>query len=81
MGLIDTIKARLDLYKLEKKYTNRDKRTTFHSEARYVDGEYIYDKSSTGSSRNSMSWNKQDTKRRTSVRVSEIFTDRRSKVF
>ncbi|KAK7509971.1 hypothetical protein IWX49DRAFT_134038 [Phyllosticta citricarpa] len=42
MGLIDKLQAKLELYRLEKRYTRRDKRTTFISEARYVDGEYVY---------------------------------------
>jgi hypothetical protein len=32
----------LELYRLEQRYTKRAKRTTFISDAVYVDGEYIY---------------------------------------
>jgi len=32
----------LELYRLEQRYTRREKRTTFTSEAHYVDGEYVY---------------------------------------
>jgi len=42
MGFIDTLKSRYELYRLEQRYTRRDKRTTFASGAVYVDGEYIY---------------------------------------
>jgi hypothetical protein len=48
----------LELYRLEQRYTRREKRTTFISDARYVDGEYVYtpspssaNSSSTGNSR------------------------------
>lgn len=34
--------AELELYRLEQRYTKRQKRTTFISEAVYVDGEYVY---------------------------------------
>jgi hypothetical protein len=37
----------LELYRLEQRYTRREKRTTFISEAQYVDGEYIYASSPT----------------------------------
>ncbi|EDU41421.1 hypothetical protein PtrSN002B_007036 [Pyrenophora tritici-repentis] len=42
MGLIEKMQARLELYRLEQRYTRREKRTTFISAAHYVDGEYIY---------------------------------------
>ncbi|KAH6653953.1 hypothetical protein BKA67DRAFT_265623 [Truncatella angustata] len=55
MGLFDKIQAKLELYRLEQRYTrNRNRRTTFISGAVYVDGEYVYQTpSSTGSSQNS----------------------------
>lgn len=34
--------AELELYRLEQRYTRREKRTTFFSDAQYVDGEYVY---------------------------------------
>ena len=45
----------MELYRLEQRYTRRDKRTTFFSDAQYVDGEYVYASSptSTKSSTNS----------------------------
>ncbi|KAF1848553.1 uncharacterized protein K460DRAFT_76997 [Cucurbitaria berberidis CBS 394.84] len=58
MGFFEKLQSRLELYRLEQRYTRREKRTTFISEARYVDGEYVYasspssaKSSSTGSSR------------------------------
>jgi len=42
MGLIENLRAKYDLYRLEQRYTNRSKRSTFISGAQYVDGEYIY---------------------------------------
>ncbi|KAF4547444.1 Hypothetical protein D9617_42g090310 [Elsinoe fawcettii] len=42
MGLIDTLRSKYELYRLEQRYTRREKRTTFASGAVYVDGEYIY---------------------------------------
>ncbi|TKA72906.1 hypothetical protein B0A55_05351 [Friedmanniomyces simplex] len=50
MGLLDSLRAKYDLYRLEQRYTRRDKRTTFASGASYVDGEYIYNPSSSSSS-------------------------------
>ncbi|KAF2722332.1 hypothetical protein K431DRAFT_197155, partial [Polychaeton citri CBS 116435] len=43
MGLRDTLRAKYELYCLEQKYTKREKRTTFISNAQYKDGEYYYD--------------------------------------
>jgi len=42
MGLFDKLTAKFELYKLEQRYTKRKRRTTFISEAHYVDGEYVY---------------------------------------
>ncbi|KAJ5217394.1 hypothetical protein N7468_010402 [Penicillium chermesinum] len=42
MGLIDKLQARLELYKLEQRYTRRKNRATFTTAAQYVDGEYVY---------------------------------------
>ncbi|ORY13241.1 hypothetical protein BCR34DRAFT_481394 [Clohesyomyces aquaticus] len=47
MGLIERLQAKLELYRLEQRYTRRDKRTTFYSDAQYVDGEYVYASSPT----------------------------------
>lgn len=72
MGIIDNLRAKYEVYRLEQRYTKRDKRTTFASAAQYVDGEYIYrsepvaSKSFGGSSEN---W---QAKRSASVRVKEM---------
>ncbi|KAF2853667.1 hypothetical protein T440DRAFT_389010 [Plenodomus tracheiphilus IPT5] len=50
MGLIEKLQARLELYRLEQRYTRREKRTTFTSEAQYIDGEYVYASPSPASS-------------------------------
>ncbi|RPA79143.1 hypothetical protein BJ508DRAFT_328555 [Ascobolus immersus RN42] len=42
MGFLDKLQHRYELYKLEQRYTKRHRRTTFISEATYVDGEYVY---------------------------------------
>lgn len=42
MGLVDSLRSKYELYRLEQRYTRRDKRTTFASNAQYVDGEYVY---------------------------------------
>ncbi|KAK3181145.1 hypothetical protein K4F52_007560 [Lecanicillium sp. MT-2017a] len=54
-SLIDRIQAKLELFRLEQRYTRRrNRRSTFVSNAVYVDGEYIYQTpNSTGSSADS----------------------------
>jgi len=42
MGLLDTIRYKYELHRLEKRYTRREGRTTFVSGAQYIDGEYVY---------------------------------------
>jgi hypothetical protein len=51
-SIFQKIQSKLELYRLEKRYTrNRDRRTTFISNATYVDGEYVYNTpNNTGSS-------------------------------
>ena len=55
MGLLDRIQSKLELFRLEQRYTNRkNRRTAFSSDAIYVDGEYVYASSNnTGSSNRS----------------------------
>lgn len=55
MHLIDLISSKLELFRLEQRYTKRrSKRSTFVSSAEYVDGEYVYtSKHNTGSSSSS----------------------------
>ncbi|KAJ4321188.1 hypothetical protein N0V94_003028 [Neodidymelliopsis sp. IMI 364377] len=57
MGLIEKLQARLELYRLEQRYTRREKRSTFISEAQYVDGEYVYTSSPSSSTKTSSSTN------------------------
>ncbi|OAQ66558.1 hypothetical protein VFPPC_14348 [Pochonia chlamydosporia 170] len=54
-SLIDRIQAKLELFRLEQRYTRRrNRRSTFQSNAIYVDGEYIYQTpNTTGSSADS----------------------------
>lgn len=54
-SLIDKIQAKLELFRLEQRYTRRrHRRSTFVSNAIYVDGEYVYQTpNSTGSSTDS----------------------------
>ncbi|TVY24532.1 hypothetical protein LHYA1_G006911 [Lachnellula hyalina] len=43
MNLIDLIHQRFEIIRLENRYTRRrNRRSTFVSEAQYVDGEYVY---------------------------------------
>lgn len=57
MGVFDRIHSRIEIWRLERRYTrNRDRRTTFVSNAMYVDGEYVFQSpNTTGSSYNSSS--------------------------
>lgn len=54
-GILDKIQARFELWRLEQRYTRRrHRRSTFVSNAIYVDGEYIYQTpNSTGTSADS----------------------------
>ena len=56
MGLVDSLRAKYEVYRLEQRYTRRDKRKTFASGATYVDGEYIHIESPTASTRSDKSW-------------------------
>ncbi|CAK7243584.1 MAG: hypothetical protein STHCBS139747_005110 [Sporothrix thermara] len=53
-NFIERIQAKLEILRLEKRYTrHRNRRSTFVSNAIYVDGEYVYQTpASTGSSTN-----------------------------
>ncbi|KAK4158880.1 hypothetical protein QBC43DRAFT_294610 [Cladorrhinum sp. PSN259] len=52
MGLFERIQAKIELFRLEQRYTRRrNRRSTFVSNAVYVDGEYVYQSpNTTGSS-------------------------------
>jgi len=68
LSLFEKLQAKLELYRLEQKYTRRDKRTTFYSDAQYVDGEYVYANSPTSSTNSSSSkWSKSP-----GVRIKEL---------
>lgn len=56
-GLFERIQSKIDIWRLEQRYTrHRNRRSTFVSNAIYVDGEYIYQTpNATGSSNNSNS--------------------------
>ena len=52
VNIIDRIQAKIELFRLEQRYTRRrNRRSTFVSNAIYVDGEYVYNTpNTTGSS-------------------------------
>ncbi|KAK1750457.1 hypothetical protein QBC47DRAFT_121331 [Echria macrotheca] len=54
LNILDRIQAKIELFRLEQRYTRRrHRRSTFVSNAVYVDGEYIYNSpNTTGSSSN-----------------------------
>jgi hypothetical protein len=54
LNILDRIQAKIELFRLEQRYTRRrHRRSTFVSNAIYVDGEYIYNSpNTTGSSAN-----------------------------
>lgn len=88
MGLIDSLRAKLEIYRLEQRYTRRDKRTTWVSGAQYVNGEYVYGNESTVSSPTSSTSSKSSgfTGKMAGVKVAEVFSSRggdkrRSKVW
>ncbi|KAI6898472.1 hypothetical protein KC318_g13330 [Hortaea werneckii] len=80
MGLIDSLRSKYELYRLEQRYTRRDKRTTFASGAQYVDGEYIYSPTptTTGSTGSGNSTAKSNGFGASVVGVKEVFGNRRS---
>lgn len=52
VNLIDLLHQKLEIFRLEQRYTKRrNRRSTFVSEAQYVDGEYIYSPTSTYSAK------------------------------
>ncbi|KAK4903401.1 hypothetical protein LTR27_000332 [Elasticomyces elasticus] len=78
MGLIDNLRSKYELYRLEQRYTKRDKRTTFISGASYVDGEYVYDVSSPTSSKSGNSFGSlSKASRMSTIKVAEVFTNKR----
>lgn len=71
MGFFEKMQARLELYRLEQRYTRREKRTTFISDAQYVDGEYISASSPTSSTSSTATANRRLSKI-PSVRIREF---------
>jgi hypothetical protein len=52
VNLFDLLHQKLEIFRLEQRYTKRrNRRSTFVSEAQYVDGEYIYSPTSTYSTK------------------------------
>ncbi|KAF3099930.1 hypothetical protein TWF102_005353 [Orbilia oligospora] len=47
MGIFEKLSQKIELFKLEQRYTKRSRRTTFICDAYYIDGEYIYGPSMT----------------------------------
>lgn len=87
MGFIDSLRSKLEIYRLEQRYTRRDKRTTWVSGAQYVNGEYVYGNESTVTSPTSStnSGRSAFSGKLAGVKVAEVFTgrggDRRSKAW
>lgn len=78
MGFVDLVRSRYEVYRLEKRYARREKRTTFASGAQYVDGEYIYSPTNTspnGSLSSSTSPNKGGMGL---VNVKEVYSNKRA---
>ncbi|KAH7118804.1 hypothetical protein B0J11DRAFT_440289 [Dendryphion nanum] len=72
MGLFEKFQAKLELYRLEQRYTRREKRTTFISDAQYVDGEYIYASSPTSSTKSSSTNNSRRFSKAPAIRIREL---------
>jgi hypothetical protein len=84
MNLIDLLHQKLELFRLEQRYTRRrNRRSTFVSEAQYVDGEYIYSptssysaKCSAGSSDSDEAADKGSKETKSSRRMSKMGLDK-----
>ncbi|KAI5195920.1 hypothetical protein E4T38_08792 [Aureobasidium subglaciale] len=77
MGFMDSIRAKVELYRLEQRYARRDKRTTVcMPAARYVDGEYIFDNSPGSPTGSAGSWqhSTSSSKRSPAVKVRELMS-------
>jgi hypothetical protein len=61
----------LELYRLEQRYTRREKRTTFISDAQYVDGEYVYTSSPSSAKSSSTSSSRRFSKM-PAVKIKEL---------
>ena len=77
MGFMDSIRAKVELYRLEQRYARRDKRTTFTTGARYVDGEYIFNDSPGSPTGSTGSWQHSTTSSKrgsTAIKVKELMS-------
>jgi hypothetical protein len=66
-----TLATGLELYRLEQRYTRREKRTTFFSDAQYVDGEYVYT-SSPASAKSSSTTNSRRFSKMPTIGIKEL---------
>jgi hypothetical protein len=77
MGFMESIRAKVELYRLEQRYARRDKRTTFTTGARYVDGEYIFNESPSSPTGSTGSWQHSTTSSKrgsTAIKVKELMS-------
>jgi len=77
MGLIDSLRSKYELYRLEQRYTKRQNRTTFISGAHYVDGEYVYNISSPTSAKSGNSFGSSKASRMSTIKVAEVLSNKR----
>ncbi|KAI1305063.1 hypothetical protein F5Y03DRAFT_163199 [Xylaria venustula] len=77
MGFFEKIQSKLEIYRLEKRYTrNRHRRSTFVSNAMYIDGEYVLQTpSSTGSSTSSSTGSTTRANPRRSIEMPTVHED------
>jgi len=79
VNLFDLLSQKIELFRLEQRYTRRrNRRSTFVSEAQYVDGEYIYSPTSTYSAKCSAGGSDSDEERvsKGSKRLSKMGLDK-----
>ncbi|KAL1311046.1 hypothetical protein AAFC00_001260 [Neodothiora populina] len=83
MGFMEQLRAKYEIYRLEQRYTRRDKRKTYTTGATYVDGEYVYGDSpttSTTTTNSSATWGESmngrlgASKRNAGVKVKDIMS-------
>lgn len=70
-SLFEKLQAKIEVFRLEQRYTrNRHRRSTFVSNAVYVDGEYIYQTPNTTGSSTNTSASSEGSRRRASLEES-----------
>ncbi|KAK5137221.1 hypothetical protein LTR08_000726 [Meristemomyces frigidus] len=78
MGLLETLRSKYEVYRLEQRYTKRENRTTFTSGAHYVNGEYVYNLASPTSEKSASSYGSslvsKASNRMSTVHVKEVLT-------